>query len=113
MKKMMTIAAAGALVLAACGSDSGGGDSGSDAKDTLFNELMADFDEDGDTEGASVDESCIRGLVDEIPDDQAVLIANNLDADEPPEGLDTDAFDTLLTGLFGCIEIDFDAITEE
>ncbi|MEM1334827.1 MAG: hypothetical protein AAGG08_15365 [Actinomycetota bacterium] len=101
MRKILTIAAAGALVFSACGSDSGGSGDGSAAKDRLFNEMMAEFE--GDTEG--IDTECVRGIIDDIPDDQAVIIADNLEAEDIPDGVDESTVEAMTVGLFDCIDI--------
>lgn len=112
MKKMLTIAAAGTLVLAACGSDSGGGGSSSDAKDKLFDEIMSVMSED-EVEGIEIDEDCMRDLVNDIPDDEAELLADNIDEPDLPDGVSEETEDKIVNGMFDCVDFDVSALTDE
>ncbi len=114
MQKLIALACTGVLALAACGSDDGGGGGGSSsgAKDQLFDELMAEVG-DEEVDGVDIDEGCMRDLVDAIPDDEAVIIVENLDAEEAPPGVSAATIDLLFNGVFDCVDIDFSAITDE
>lgn len=110
MKKLIAIAAAGTLVFAACGGSDGG--SGDDAKDRLFNELMASMNEGDDAiPEDALDEDCVRSAIDEIPDDQAAILADNIDSPDIPEGVDEDAVIAMSSALFECV--DFGSLIEE
>ena len=112
MKKLMAVAAAGVLVFSACGSDSGGSGSGSDAKDKLFNEMMSELNSGDDAiPEDALDESCVRDAIDQIPDDQAVIIADNLDSEDLPDGVDESSIEAMTSALFDCV--DFGALLEE
>lgn len=113
MKRIVTVAAAGMLMFSACGgSDSGGSSSGNDAKDKLFEEMMSEINSGDDAlpEGA-LDESCVRDAIDQIPDDQAAIIADNLDSSDLPDGVDESSIEAMTSALFDCIDIS--ALLEE
>ena len=105
MKKLMAVAAAGVLLFSACGSDGG---SGGNAKDELFDAMMGELTSGDDAiPDEALDESCIRAAIDDIPDDQAQILADNIDfeGEDLPEGVDEEAILALTGALFDCVDI--------
>lgn len=97
--------AVGALALAACGDDDGGGDS---VQDEVADLLIDDFNEGGEeVEGMELDEGCVRDVSGQLSDEdaQAILDAG---ANAAPD-VSSDA-DELLAELIGCIDIDLSEI---
>lgn len=98
MKRLLATSLIAGLTLVACGDDDGGG-GGSDAKDRLYAELTADG-----TEG--LDEGCLREKVNDLSDDDAQFLADNIDATEEDlsdEGISAAAME-FVGALFECID---------
>ena len=53
----------------------------------------------------------VRDAIDQIPDDQAVIIADNLDSEDLPDGVDESSIEAMTSALFDCV--DFGALLEE
>ena len=91
MKKLMAAVAVASMLLIGCGSDGDSGGSG--AQEELADLLV--------TEEAGFDEECVRDKTDELSDDDAQFLVDNIDA------TDTEAFSEGLQewvlGLFDCV----------
>ena len=99
MKRLLATTLVAGLALVACGSDDDGG--GSDAKDQLYDELTADG------AGAVFDEGCLRDLVDDLSDEDAQLLVDNIDAteDELAESGPSEAALEFIGSLLGCADL--------
>lgn len=98
MRRLLATTLVAGLALVACGSDDDGG--GSDAQDELYAELTADG-----TEG--LDEGCLRDLVDDLSDEDAEFLLENIDSTEDQladEGISEAALE-FVGGLFSCIDL--------
>lgn len=98
MKRILAIMVTGSLVLWGCGSDDDGDSGGSDggaAQTELADLLVAQVD------GVGIDEQCLRDKTDELSDEDAQFLIDNIDA------TDTEGFSTELQawadGLVECL----------
>jgi hypothetical protein len=97
MKKFAAVLAVGALTFTACGGSDGDGGGSSD-KDKIAASML----ESGDMpEG--IDESCVRGKINDLSDSDAKLIADNIDSPDMPEGLSEEG-QGLIIGMLDCID---------
>lgn len=115
MKKIMSMAAVGVLVLAACGSDDddGGGESGS--VDDVVNALVISFESDPDLEGVELDEACLRNIAEGLSESDRAAIAEAFRSDDPnaqPEGLSPEGEAAGLE-ILDCIDFNFEELLEE
>lgn len=96
MKKFTAVLAVGSLALVACGSDGGSSGEGDEARDAILSGLTA-----GGSEG--FDEECLQEKIDGLSDDDAQFLAENLDAEEEPEGASESALE-FVSSIFDCVD---------
>ena len=82
MRKIGVLVIVAALAISACGSD--GGSDGDGDQERLADKIMEEIDVDG--AGEFVDEECIRDKMNELSDEDAKILYENIDA-EDIEGL--------------------------
>ena len=112
MKKIMTMAAAGALVLAACGSDDDGGGDGGNSSDALVAALVGAFEGDEELEGVELDEDCLKDIADGLSEEDRAILVEAIETDEDPVGLSPEG-DAASVEILECIDIDLGALLEE
>jgi predicted small secreted protein len=101
-KTIITVLAASSLVLAACGSDSGGGGDGGDGGESQ-SELATMLTETLDEAGIPYDADCINDKTSQLSDEDAeAIVAAGVDGD-PDVSDEADAIGETLTE---CIEVD-------
>jgi hypothetical protein len=100
MRKIGVLAIVATLAISACGSD-GGSDGGGDQQ-RLADELMEAIDAEG--AGEFVDEECIRDKANELSDEDATILYENIDA-EDLEGLGVSSDGELIVAnMLDCFE---------
>ena len=75
MRKTGVLMIVAALAISACGSDGGGG-----YQEQLADEFMATYEAEGAEE--LVDEACLRDKMNELSDEDAKILIENIDAEE-------------------------------
>ncbi len=115
MKKIISMAAVGVLVLAACGDDDDGGGSGSGSVDDVVDALVTSFESDPDLEGVELDESCLRGIAEGLSESDRAAIAEAFRSDDPnaePEGLSPEGEAAGLQ-ILDCIDFNFGELLDD
>jgi hypothetical protein len=100
MRRIGVLAIVATLAISACGSDSGS--DGGDDQQRLADELMQAIDAEGS--GEFVDEECIRDKTNELSDEDAKILYENIDA-EDLEGLGVSSDGELVVAsMLDCFE---------
>jgi hypothetical protein len=99
MNKTVAVMMSASLALWGCGSDGGGGDGGgeSGATQSELADLLVE-----QAAGVGFDEQCVRDKADELSDDDAQFLIDNIDATET-EGFSSE-LQNWIDGLIDCLE---------
>ena len=96
MKRILAIMVTGSLVLWGCGSDDDGDSGSGGAAQTELADLLV-----AQVEGVGIDEQCLRDKTDELSDDDAQFLIDNIDAADT-EGFSTE-LEAWVDGLVECL----------